>query len=116
MMRMSLMKGETPFSPGPAGIIKAADYIGQIMAAFSQSANPASSIVQTSDDSLTHRELDILEMPAQRLQDKEIAEILSIGPNLQINIQRLSTLRILRNLTRNLKWLVQQNLVCLGQN
>ncbi len=57
----------------------AVDYIGQILAAFSPPAHPPSSIAQTSDDRLTNRELDILEMLAQRLQNKEISEKLFIS-------------------------------------
>jgi len=54
-------------------------YIEQILAAFSPPAHPPSSIARTSDDRLTHREVDILEMLAQRLQNKEIAEKLFIS-------------------------------------
>jgi len=78
-----------PFiEPGPelAGPLKrlaekniAVDYIGQILAAFSPPDHPPSSIAQTPDDLLTNRELDILEMLAQRLHNKEIAEKLFIS-------------------------------------
>jgi LuxR family maltose regulon positive regulatory protein len=55
-------------------------YIRQILAAFSPPAHPPSSIAQTSDGLLTRREQDILELLAQRLQSKEIAEKLFISP------------------------------------
>jgi len=57
----------------------AVDYIRQILAAVSPPAHPPSSIGRSSDDLLTNREVDILELVAQRLQDKEIAEKLFIS-------------------------------------
>ena len=62
----------------------AVDYIKQILAAFSEdgrslSPSPSHPSPQPLVDPLTHRELDILELLAQRLQNKEIAEKLFIS-------------------------------------
>jgi DNA-binding CsgD family transcriptional regulator len=57
----------------------AEDYIKRILDAFSPPAHKTSSIAQTSDGPLTNREHDILELLAQRLQTKEIAEKLFIS-------------------------------------
>ena len=57
----------------------AVDYIRRILAAFSPPAHKPSSIAQTSDSELTNREHDILELVAQRLPTKEIAEKLFIS-------------------------------------
>ncbi|NNL75994.1 MAG: helix-turn-helix transcriptional regulator [Desulfobacterales bacterium] len=55
------------------------DYIGHLLTAFSPPTHQPSSIAQTSDGQLTHRELDILELLAKRLRTKEIAEKLFIS-------------------------------------
>jgi LuxR family maltose regulon positive regulatory protein len=57
----------------------AADYIGQILAAFSPPTRKPASIAQTPDGQLTDREHDVLELVSQRLQTKEIAEKLFIS-------------------------------------
>ena len=62
----------------------AVDYIKQILAAFSEdgrslSPSPSHPTPQPLVDPLTHRELDILELLAHRLQNKEIAEKLFIS-------------------------------------
>ena len=64
----------------------AVDYIGRILAAFKQ--DERSALQGESDhltgrplaDPLTNGELDVLELLAQRLQNKEIAESLFISP------------------------------------
>lgn len=57
----------------------AVDYIRRILAAFAPAPHPPFSMDQTTDDLLTNREIDILEMLVQRLQNKEIAETLVIS-------------------------------------
>ncbi len=57
----------------------APDYIGQLLAAFTPTPHPPPSIAQALDGHLTNRELDILDLLAQRLQTKEIAEKLHIS-------------------------------------
>jgi DNA-binding CsgD family transcriptional regulator len=57
----------------------AMDYIGHLLDALSPPTLPPSSIARTSDGQLTNREQDILELVAQRLQTKEIAEKLFIS-------------------------------------
>ena len=97
---MSIQSGSCPLVPGPGGFIRpfveagpsmasllkglaekniAVDYIGHLLGAFSPPTHQPSSIAQTSDGQLTHREHDILELLAQRLQNKEIAEKLFIS-------------------------------------
>jgi LuxR family maltose regulon positive regulatory protein len=56
-----------------------ADFIGHLLDAFSTPVHPPSSVVQTLDGELTNREHDILELLAQRLRTKEIAERLFIS-------------------------------------
>jgi LuxR family maltose regulon positive regulatory protein len=72
--------------PSMEGLLKrlaeknvASGYIGQLLAAFSPSPQPPPSSAQPSDVQLTNRECDILELLAQRLQTKEIADKLSIS-------------------------------------
>lgn len=72
--------------PVIAGLLKkladkniAVEYIGQILTAFSQPASPSSPDPQKRESLLTNREIDVLEMLVQRLQNKEIAEKLSIS-------------------------------------
>jgi LuxR family maltose regulon positive regulatory protein len=57
----------------------ASDYIGHLLGAFSPPLHQPSSVTQTSNGLLTNRERDILELVAQRLQTKEIAEKLFIS-------------------------------------
>jgi DNA-binding CsgD family transcriptional regulator len=57
----------------------ASGYIGQLLAAFSPTPQPPTSSAQPSDALLTNREHDILELLAQRLQTKEIADRLFIS-------------------------------------
>jgi len=57
----------------------ALDYIGHLLDAISPPTHQPSSIARTSDGQLTNREQDILELVAQRLQTKEIAEKLFIS-------------------------------------
>jgi LuxR family maltose regulon positive regulatory protein len=57
----------------------AVDYIGHLLDAFSSHTLQPSSIAQTSDGELTNREHDILELVAQRLSTKEIADKLFIS-------------------------------------
>jgi LuxR family maltose regulon positive regulatory protein len=57
----------------------ASDYIGHLLDAFSPPTHQPSPIAQTSDGPLTNREHDILELLAQRLRNKEIAENLLIS-------------------------------------
>jgi LuxR family maltose regulon positive regulatory protein len=57
----------------------AVDYIGHLLDAISPPTHQPSSIARTSDGQLTNREHDILELVAQRLQTKEIAEKLFIS-------------------------------------
>ena len=57
----------------------AVDYIGHLLDAISPPIHQLSSIARTSDGQLTNREHDILELVAQRLQAKEIAEKLFIS-------------------------------------
>lgn len=56
-----------------------ADHARKILAAFDtlQTASPPP---QQLDEPLTHRELDVLEQLSKRLQNKEIADNLSISP------------------------------------
>jgi LuxR family maltose regulon positive regulatory protein len=64
----------------------AVDYIGRIMAAFKEDVhrrmqgNPDHTTAQPLIDLLTNRELQILNLLAKRLQNKEIAAELSISP------------------------------------
>jgi LuxR family maltose regulon positive regulatory protein len=57
----------------------ARDYIQQLLAAFSPSPIAPSSNVEPKDTLITNRERDILELLAQRLHNKEIAENLFIS-------------------------------------
>jgi LuxR family maltose regulon positive regulatory protein len=57
----------------------AVDFIGHLLDAISSPTHQPSSIAQTSDGPLTNREHDVLELVAQRLQTKEIAEKLFIS-------------------------------------
>ena len=57
----------------------AGDYIGHILDAFPPPAQHSSSIAQISNEQMTNREHDILELLAQRLQSKEIAKKLFIS-------------------------------------
>ena len=57
----------------------AVDFIGHILGAYSPPTHKPPSITQTSDGQLTNREHDILELVAQRLQSKVIAEKLFIS-------------------------------------
>jgi LuxR family maltose regulon positive regulatory protein len=86
--------------PAMAGLLGRLDgthdedgFIGRLLAAFERgggaasrhtplamSAAPAPAGDPAAPDALTNRELDILELLAQRLQDKEIADRLSIAP------------------------------------
>ena len=72
--------------PTIAGLLKrlaekniAVKYIGHILEAFPPPIQQPSSITQISDEELTNREHDILELLAQRLQSKEIAKKLFIS-------------------------------------
>jgi LuxR family maltose regulon positive regulatory protein len=58
----------------------AADYIGRLLAAFSQTRRAPSSNTQVAHEILTNRELDVLELLAKRLRTKEIASKLTISP------------------------------------
>jgi len=57
----------------------AVDYIGRVLEAFSKPIPSPSSMAQALDEELTNREHDILELLAQRLRTKEIAERLFIS-------------------------------------
>jgi LuxR family maltose regulon positive regulatory protein len=72
--------------PPMAGLLKrlaekniAAAYIGRLLAAFHATPPPTASDAQPPDVQLTNRELDILDLLAQRLQTKEVAEKLFIS-------------------------------------
>jgi LuxR family maltose regulon positive regulatory protein len=52
----------------------AVDCIGHLLDAISPPTHQPSSMAQTLDEELTHREHDILELPAKRMRTKEIAE------------------------------------------
>jgi LuxR family maltose regulon positive regulatory protein len=62
-----------------AGKNIAVDFIGHLLDAISPPTHQPSPIARTSDGQLTNREHDILELVAQRLQTKEIAEKLFIS-------------------------------------
>ena len=57
----------------------AVNYIKQLLAAFSQTPHPPSPSAQPLGEPLTNRQLDVLELLAQRLQSKEIAKKLFLS-------------------------------------